>query len=172
MIYGLRTPTAGHITVDNFAPGDLRPDVLRNQVALVRRGEVFHGTLEENVHLHRPEVTSANVREATDAIGLYDQVLKLPNAFDTRLDGSGAPLSGSQRDLLCLARAIAGNPRLLLVDGLFDGLSDEELEMALSHVLAPDRPWTTIISTGRESIANRCDQFVDLRSASKASLNQ
>ena len=163
MIYGLRIPTAGHITIDDFDPHDLRPDVLRSQVALVRRSEIFHGTLEENVHLHRPDVTSADVRHATDSLGLYDQVLRLPNGFDTRLDGAGSPLSGSQRDLLALARAIAGNPRLLLIDGVFDSLSDEELDLAVSFILSPDRDWTVVLSTGRLSIAERCTQIIDLR---------
>lgn len=162
MLFGLRRPTAGHITIDDFDPLDLRPDVLRNQVALVRRNEIFHGTLEENIHLHRPTVTSADVRHASEAVGLYENVLRLADGFDTKLLGDGAPLSGSQRDLLCLARCIAGRPRLLLVDGLFDSLSDEELEVALPYVLSPERDWTVVVTTGRRSIAERCQQVIEL----------
>lgn len=164
MLYGLRTPTGGHLTIDDFDPQDLRPDVLRSQVALVRRAEVFHGTLEENVHLHRADVTSANVRHALESVGIYDHVLQQSDGFDTRLTGDGAPLSDGQIDLLCLARGIAGRPRLLLIDGVLDGLSDEELDQALSVVLAENRPWTVIIATGRRSIAERCQSVVALKS--------
>lgn len=167
LIYGLRFPTAGHVTIDGFDPQDLRSDVLRDQVALVRKSEIFHGTLEENVHLHRAAVTSADVRHALERVGLYDQVLRLSDGFDTNLNGDGAPLSGTQRDLLCLARAMAGKPRLLLIDGLLDSLSDEELETALQGLLASDCPWTLLIATGRESIAKRCQQVVKVRAVNQ-----
>ena len=163
LIYGLRAPTAGHVTIDGFDPQDLRSDVLRTNVSLVRRAEIFHGTLEENVHLHRANVTSADVRSALEHVGLYEQVLKLSNGFDTKLNGNGVPLSGTQVDMLCLARAIAGKPRLLLVDGLLDSLSDVELDAAVSSLSHADHPWTFVIGTGRKSIADRCDQVIRLR---------
>lgn len=167
LIYGLRVPTSGHVTVDGFDPQDLRSDVLRSNVAIVRRAEIFHGTLEENVHLHRSTVTSADVRHALEQFGLYDQVLRLPDGFDTKLNGDGVPLSGTQVDMLCLARATAGKPRLLLIDGLLDSLSDEELELAMSSLLHVDRRWTLVIATGRKSIAERCDQNVKMQSGRK-----
>lgn len=162
LIYGLRFPTAGHVTIDGFDPQDLRSDVLRSHVALVRKSEIFHGTLEENIHLHRASVTSADVRHALEQVGLYDQVLRLPDGFDTRLNGDGAPLSGTQRDLLCLARVLAGRPRLLLIDGLLDSVSDEELETVMEAITAPDRTWTLVLATGRRSIADRCDRVLKL----------
>ena len=162
LIYGLRVPTAGHVTIDGFDPQDLRSDVLRSNVALVRRAEIFHGTLEENVHLHRATVTSADVRRSLELVGLYDQVLRLPDGFDTILTSDGIPLSGTQRDLLCLARAIAGKPRLLLIDGLLDALSDDELIAAMASLVHSDRSCTLVIATGRQSIASRCDQIVKL----------
>ena len=162
LMYGLRSPHAGRLTIDGFNPQDLRSDVLRRQVAIVRSAEIFHGTLEENVHLHRSTVTSADVRRALEETGLYDDVLQLPKGFDTQLNGNGVPLSRSQRDLLCLARAIAGKPRLLLVDGILDGLPDDSLEQTLSSLLSKDRGWTLVIATGRKSIAERCDQILEL----------
>lgn len=170
LIYGLRIPTTGHVTIDGFDPQDLRSDVLRSSVALVRRAEIFHGTLEENIHLHRANVASADVRHALEHVGLYDQVLRLSDGFDTMLNGDGVPLSGTQVDLLCLARAIAGKPRLLLVDGLLDSLSDEELEFAMNSLLHTDRSWTLVIATGRKSIAGRCEQIVNLQSENQQRL--
>jgi len=168
LIYGPRAPTSGHVTIDGFDPQDLRSDVLRSNVSLVRRGEIFHGTLEENIHLHRATVTSADVRYALEQVGLYDQVLRLPDGFDTKLDADGVPLSGTQVDLLCLARAIAGRPRLLLVDGLLDALSDEELEVVMDSLLRRDRPWSLVIATGRKSLAERCDQTVKMHNGRKS----
>ena len=160
LIYGLRIPTGGHVTIDGFDPQDLRSDVLRANVSLIRRSEIFHGSLEENIHLHRANVTSADVRESLEQVGLYDQVLQLPDGFDTKLTPDGVPLSGTQADMLCIARAISGKPRLLLVDGLLDGLADEELDVAMDSLLHVDRTWTLIIATGRRYIAERCDQLI------------
>ena len=87
-MYGLRSPHAGRLTIDGFNPQDLISDVLRRQVAIVRSAEIFHGTLEENVHLHRSTVTSADVRRALEETGLYDDVLQLPKGFDTQLNGN------------------------------------------------------------------------------------
>lgn len=163
LIYGLRLPTAGHVTIDGFDPQDVRSDVLRRQMALVRRAEIFHGTLEENVHMHRAAVSSADVRHALEQVGMYDQVLRLPDGFDTRLNGNGAPLSGTQSDLLCLARSIAGRPRLLLIDGLLDALSDDELDVALKSLLGEGHPWTVVIATGRRSIAEKCQHLIQVQ---------
>lgn len=168
LIYGLRAPTEGHVTIDEFDPMDIRADVLRDQVALVRSTEIFHGTLEENVHLNRSNVTSADVRRALEQVGLYETVLRLPDGYSTHLDGNGHPLAGSARDLLCLARAIAGRPRLLLIDGLLDGLSDDELQHALDCLQSKERPWTMIVATGRQSIASRLDHGISLLRARPA----
>lgn len=162
LISGQRAPTAGHITIDSFDPGDLRPDVLRDHMAVVRRGEIFHGTIEENVHLHRSSVTSVDVRHALESVGLYDVILRLPDGFDTRVNGNGSPLSESQADLLCLARAIAGQPRLLVIDGLMDCLPDDAVDEVFNMLIERRTDQTVLITTGRQSISDRCDQQISL----------
>ncbi|MEZ6061779.1 MAG: ABC transporter ATP-binding protein [Planctomycetaceae bacterium] len=163
LIFGLRCPTAGHLTVAGFDPRDLRPDVLRDRVALVRGSEVFHATIDENVHLHREDISAAETRDALAHAGLYDAVMDLDDGCDTVLASGGAPLTENQCRLLGISRAIAGQPGLLLIDGVLDSLSDGELETVLSFLLAPERPWTLIIATGRTAIADRCARRIDLR---------
>ncbi|MCA9067278.1 MAG: ABC transporter ATP-binding protein, partial [Planctomycetaceae bacterium] len=158
LLFALRNPTSGHLMIGGFDPGDIRPDFLRQRVTLVRGLEVFQGTIAENVHLHRPEVSAKQVRDALEQVGLLEAVLLLDDSLETTLHSDGAPLSENQTRLLSLARAIAGQPRLLLVDGVLDALSDEELSPLLNHLTHPDSPWTLILATGREEIASRCDQ--------------
>lgn len=162
MIYGLRSPTAGHVTIDGFDPRDLRPDVLRSRVALVRGDEVFHATVEENVHLHREGVTATDVRDVLDALGLLDPILRLDDGCDTVLASDGSPLSESQRRIIGIARAAIGRPGLLLVDGTLDGLGDLDLERCLRFLLQEDRPWSLIVATSREEIAARFDRTLHL----------
>ncbi len=155
LIYGLRVPTAGHLTIDGFDPRDLRPDVLRDRVALARGAEVFHATVDENIHLHREGITAADVRDVLSGLGLLDAVLRLENGCDTTLTSDGAPLSECQRRLLGIARAAIGRPGLLLIDGMLDSLGDQDLDRCLNYLLREDQPWTLVVTTSREEIAAR-----------------
>jgi ABC-type multidrug transport system fused ATPase/permease subunit len=129
-------------------------------LALARGTEIFHGTIGENVHFNRPHISALDVREAISAVGLSDEVLKLPDGLNTVLQTNGAPLSASQSLRLMLARAMVDRPRLLLLDGVLDGLSDEILELALERILRKDAPWTVLIVTGRRQVAEACQRVV------------
>lgn len=163
LIYGLRAPTAGHLLVNDFDPRDVRPDVLRQQVALVRGEEVFQGTIAENVHLNRPDVSASDVREALNRVGLMRTILRLEDGLDTELSSGGLPLSSSQCKLLGLARVIASRPSLILVDGILDALTHDDLEPVWQSLTAEDRPWTLVVATSRQEIADRCLQSVTLQ---------
>lgn len=163
LLFGLREPTSGRIEIDGFDAQDLRRDVLRDRVALARETEVFHGTIEENIHLQRESITADDVRDALNAVGLQDAVADLDEGWHTELTSKGSPLSENQCRLLCIARAIVGRPGLLLIDSVLDSLADEEVERLLNYLLLPEHSWTLVIATGREAIAERCAKLIDLR---------
>ncbi|QDT69233.1 Alpha-hemolysin translocation ATP-binding protein HlyB [Planctomycetes bacterium MalM25] len=162
ILYGLERPTSGHVEIEHADPRDLRPEVLREHVALAAEPELFEGTLAENVHLHRPGVTSNDVRGALFSVGLLDAALRFPDGLETGLNASGNPLSLTQQRLLMIARAMAGAPRLLLVDGVLDGLPDDGLRRVLDSLTDPKQPWTLVVTTGRASIAESVGRFVTL----------
>ena len=169
LIHGLRGPSSGHLTIDGFEPRDLRPDILRERVALARGGEAFHATIAENVHMHRQDITAADVRDTLDGLGLLTPVLRFKNGCDTSLASDGAPLSESQRRLLAIARAAVGRPGLLLIDGALDVLGGEDLERALDYLTAPERAWTLMVATSREDIAARLPYRIELGQKAVAS---
>ncbi|MFT7639411.1 MAG: putative ABC transport system ATP-binding protein [Pirellulaceae bacterium] len=171
LVYGIRSPTAGHLMIDGIEPRDLRPDVLRSRIAVARGTEAFHSTIEENVHLHREGVTATEVRDVLDAIGLLDPVLRLKDGCNTMLTSEGSPLSESQQRLLGIARAAIGRPGLLLVDGALDALGNRDLDRCLNYLLSADRPWTLIVATSREDIAVRFNRTISLETASSGNLN-
>lgn len=154
LLFGLRIPAEGHVAINGVDPRDLRPDALRKHVALVRDIELFSGTLEENVHLERPDVSTSDVREALERVGLIDDVLRLPDGLNTHIVDSGFPLTTNQLRKLMIARAIVGRPRLLLIDGMIDAFSDEEAQQLTNMLVNPKRLWTLIMVTGRQSLAN------------------
>ena len=163
MLYGIRTPSTGHVAINGLDPYDLRPDALRRQVALVRDREVFAGTIEENIHLERPDVSTYDVRNALEDVGLIDDVLRMPNGLDTQLISKGNPLTRNQARKLMIARAIVGRPSLLLIDGLIDSLPDDEALEIIQLLTKPDQPWTLMVITGRSYIADQLDRVIEMQ---------
>ena len=157
VLFRLREPTAGRVLLGELDLGDLRPDVLRHNVALVRGIEMLEGTLAENVHLDRPEITTADVRDVLRRVGLGET-----HSLDVRLAHDGKPLSESQARRLMLARALAGRPRLLLIDGLLDTLSDDDAAALLEEIKKSRNACTVLIATGRRTITEQCDRTMNL----------
>lgn len=160
VLCGLRQPSSGHVELDGIDLRELRPDSLREHLSVCRGVEIFPGTIDENVHLCRPHISALDVREALDAVDLLDELLKLPDGLNTPLQTHGAPLSASQAVRLMLARAIVGRPRLLLIDGTLDVLTDETLAEVLPSLIKPHAPWTLLVATGREAVVDACDRMV------------
>jgi len=162
MLFGLRRPTFGSIEIDGVDCDNLRPDVLRQHVALVGPVEVIDGSIAENVHFDRVEVDSTNVHESLRQTGLLDDVFLLPEGLETQLTATGAPLSETQLRRLALARAIAGRPRLLILDTLLDALPDEQALALMDVLTEADTPWTLIVFSNRRQILKRCNHVFDL----------
>ena len=108
LLFGLKVPTSGQITMGGVELREFRPAALRGLVALVRDCEVFAGSVSDNVRLGRPYVSIADVRTALADVGLLQDVLHLPKQIDTELTSTGHPLASSQLRRLMLARACAG----------------------------------------------------------------
>ncbi len=127
------------------------------------RGEAFHATIEENVDVGRSFVGQKRVREALDQVGLWESVLRLPGGTRTMLQSGGSPLSNTQRAQLMIARAIAGRPKLLLIDSLLDDLTPDVRDSLLDKLTGDDVPWTLVIVTNQLEIANRADETLELK---------
>lgn len=152
LLFGARTAHSGFLTADLADLRTINLASYRRQVALLRGIETFSGSIAENVHLDRDGVDSQRVRESLAAVGLWEDILRLPDGILTHLHPSGCVLSDDQLRRLMLARAIAGQPRLLLIDRLLDGLPDQQLPLVLD-ALQQLQPLTTIVLvTGREEL--------------------
>lgn len=186
MLFGLRSAEEGRVVLDDQDLGDLRPDALRQHVALVRGAEIVPGSLAENVHLDRTEISSAQVREALRRVGLESESARrtgeqaseeaAPDAhgsghlhrehakwsLETQLAPNGRPLSESQARLLMLARAMVGQPRLLLVDDLLDLLPDDDAQRLIEEFKRMRSSCTVLIATRRRAIAQQCDRTWEL----------
>jgi ABC-type multidrug transport system fused ATPase/permease subunit len=137
---------------------------LRDQIALVRPGDLFHATILGNLRLGAPQVPLGALRVAISLVDLADAIAALPAGLDTPLASDGAPLSRVQARRLVLARALAAQPRLLLIDGALDGLQlpADKHEALLEHIFAADAPWTVLVVSDDPRVQARCRRVVDL----------
>ncbi|MFO0957192.1 MAG: ATP-binding cassette domain-containing protein [Isosphaeraceae bacterium] len=162
LIYGLRDPTRGRIEVDGLNARDLNLGHLREQVALVKGVEVLETSILENVRLGRNEILVSDVRDALEAVGLDRDLDRWPDGLHTPVAATGAPLSLGQVRRLMLARAIAGKPRLLVLDEALDGLDLVSRGHVLDRICDPSAPWTLVVITHDPEVARRCDRVVSL----------
>lgn len=162
LLLGLREPTGGHVEIDGVDVRDLRLHNLREQVVSVAGEEVFDGTVLDNVRLGREKVTAGDVRAALRTVELLDDVQALPDGLNTPMVTGGGPLSRGQAERLMLARAIAGRPRLLVLDETLDHLDPALRRTVLGRVFDRQAGWTLLVVTHDAEVIAACDRTLEL----------
>jgi putative ABC transport system ATP-binding protein len=95
-------------------------------------------------------------------VGLWEELLELPQGLDTQLNPTGQPLSDGQVRRLVLARGFALRPRVLLVDGVLDAFPSSLLPRAMEALRGLAGRCTVVIVTGRDEVANGCSRSIVL----------
>src|SRR6185295_8031399 len=117
LLAGLEKPWQGEILIDDRPLADIPPALLRNSVAVVDQNVViFEGTIRDNITMWDPTMTQEAVVVAAKSAGIHDFIIARPSSYDGKLSEDGGNLSGGQRALIDLARAIATNPSILVLD--------------------------------------------------------
>lgn len=165
ILLALRTPSSGVVEVDGVDLKQWELAVLRERVAYVgEEGPLLEATLLENVRQARDSVDLDGVRSALATVELLEESTRLPDGLETRVGVDGAPLSCGQARRLRLAAALAGRPKLLLLDGVLDRL-DESRRLRLWHSIRRSYPSTLIVLTRDVRTARLCDASLELPSA-------
>jgi putative ABC transport system ATP-binding protein len=164
LLFGLREPSSGSVRLNGVDPRDVRPDVLRRQVALARDVEVFDGTILENIHLERPDISINDVRTAIEIVGLMPAIQRLSDGLETPLNATGSPLTCAQLRRMMLARALAANPQILLIDELLDTMSDEESQRIMEALRKAGSERSIVLVTNREKLKAMMKNVVMLTS--------
>lgn len=133
-------PQHGQIMLDSIDLRDMTLHSLRQQISLVFQEPVlFSGTIRDNIAYGRPDATDEDILRAAKATNIHEQILRLPQGYATIVGERGATLSGGQRQLVSIARAMVRDSPILLLDEPTTGLDAESEHMvvsALEHLIA------------------------------------
>ena len=163
LLCGLEEPTHGAVEIDGISTRDSDLGSLRRAIGLVGdNDEIFDGTIEENVIAGRNFVSHEDARRALETAQLMPDLLELPEGVKTPMVAGGKNFSRGQRQRILFARAIAGNPRLLIMDEGFVAIDEKTRLMILDAVYAPERNWTILAVTHIDEVVVRSDKIVVL----------
>ncbi len=163
VIAGLFDITRGSIVYDNLPKRNIGIEELHSSIgACFRQGELFEGTVLENITMGRERATFENVQWAVRNLGLTDVIQRFPEGYDSKLDPAGDKLPRSIVQLLLLARAIADKPRLLLLENVFESLDEGQRQQTIDFLTQEDHPWTLIAVSNNDYLGNCCHNVVHM----------
>ena len=154
---------SGAVMVDGVDVREYPFEQLRKQIGIVpQKSVLFSGTIRDNLKWRSQGADDNELWEALKTAQAYDFVSKTPQGLDSRVEQGGRNFSGGQRQRLCIARAIVGKPKLLILDDSFSAL-DFATDAALRQALAQSKGDSTVlIVTQRCSTIKNADLILVL----------
>ncbi len=128
-------PTSGAVLIDGHDLRDVGLHSIRRSFGMVLQDPfLFSGTIADNIRYGDLDATDAEIREAARVSGALEFIESLNDGFDTRVQERGATLSTGQRQLIAFARAIVGDPAILILDEATSSV-DTRTEMTIQSAL-------------------------------------
>jgi ATP-binding cassette subfamily B protein len=156
-------PVSGRVLVDDHDLNEISSDSLHSQMGSVQQNNfLFSGTILDNIRFARPEATEAQVRETLRALDCLDLLEGLPEGLATRVGEKSSAISQGQRQLICFARAMLADPRILVLDeatSAIDTVTEVRLQRALDALL---RSRTAFVVAHRLSTIRKADLLLVL----------
>jgi PrtD family type I secretion system ABC transporter len=166
---GFLTPAAGRIRLDGAALDQYEPDVLGKYIGyLPQNVSLFDGTIRDNIARLSPNPDDAAVVAAAQKAGAHEMILKLPDGYDTKVTANGGRLSGGQVQRIGLARAMYGNPVMLVLDEPNSNLDNDgsvALNLAIKSMKAEGK--IVLIMAHRPAAIQECDMLLMIEAGAR-----
>ena len=158
---GLLRPSEGMILYDGKPVEEIPDQVIFASIAMVKqKSELFEGTIRSNITMWNPNISEEDLRRAVEDAVLTECLRQRPDGLETVLGERGSGLSGGERQRLEIARALATNPTILILDEAFSAIDDDTTERILANIRR--RGCTLIIITHDPLLIEECSQRLDL----------
>ncbi len=156
-------PNDGSVTVDGVDIRKVKLKSLRRRVGIVlQEPYLFQGDLRYNLKFGRPEATDEEMIRVAKIVGIHDPISRLPKGYDEEVRERGSNLSYGQRQLVCLARAIIADPKVLILDEATSSVDPYTEQLIQSALKAEMENRTIIIVTHRVSTVRDADRIIVL----------
>ncbi len=163
LMLGLYPPTAGKILIDGYDVTNLALRSLRQQIGTVDQDTfLFGGTIGKNISVGQPHTSLEEIIEAAQQAGAHQFIKELPMGYETQIGEGGGMLSGGQRQRLAIARALLGNPRLLILDEATSSLDAESERIIQTNLNSILQDRTTLVIAHRLSTVRNADLILVL----------
>ena len=152
---------SGDILIDSYSIRDIKLDALRQHVGVVLQDVfLFSDSIFNNITLHNPEITEAQVIAAAKEIGVHDFISSLPGGYHYNVKERGVMLSAGQRQLVAFLRAYLSNPSILVLDeatAAIDSYAEELIQNATAKITAGK---TSLIIAHRLATVKNADRIL------------
>jgi subfamily B ATP-binding cassette protein HlyB/CyaB len=163
LVQRLYVPESGRLLVDGADLAMVDTSWLRRQIGVVLQENVlFNRSVRDNVALADPGMSMDRVIAAAKLAGAHEFILELPEGYDTVIGERGSSLSGGQRQRIAIARALIGNPRILILDEATSALDYESERIIQQNMQEIAKGRTVFIIAHRLSTVRYADRILTL----------
>ena len=152
--------TGGAVLVDGEDVRAVTQASLRRQIGVIQQEVfMFAGTIRENIRYGRPDATDTEIVEAAVRAQIHDEIMQMPDGYDSYIGERGIMLSGGQKQRLSIARVFLKNPRVLILDeatSALDTVTEQRIQASLDEL---SRGRTGIIIAHRLSTVRNADHI-------------
>lgn len=157
----LRDPTSGRMLVNGVdAIGQCRDDWYDRVTFVPQDARLFAGTVAENIRFFRPDVDMGAIERAAKLAHLHDDIVSWAEGYDTPVGERGSQLSGGQQQRLCIARALVGDPDVIVLDEPTSALDVRSEALMRETLTELAQQKTIVVIAHRLSTLTACDRIV------------